>query len=59
MVGFWFVLQLFSAAMSDPGQPGTAWWAHVGGFAAGMVLTPLLKSRQFPLFGHVRRGPWG
>jgi membrane associated rhomboid family serine protease len=58
VVGFWFVLQLVSAALADPTQPGVAWWAHVGGFAAGVVLTPLLKSRYVPLFGRVRRGPW-
>jgi len=58
VVGFWFVLQLISAALTDPTQPGTAWWAHVGGFAAGLVLTPFLKSRYVPLFGRVRRGPW-
>ena len=49
VVGFWFILQLFSALITQPGAPGTAWWAHVGGFAAGFVLTPLLS--QFPLFG--------
>ena len=59
VVGFWFLLQLVSAALTDPSQPGTAFWAHVGGFIAGLVLTPFLKSREFPLFGHVRRGPWG
>lgn len=30
VVGFWFLLQLLNAAFSDPGQPGVAWWAHVG-----------------------------
>ncbi|MGN6514813.1 MAG: rhomboid family intramembrane serine protease [Rhizomicrobium sp.] len=59
VVGFWFVLQLLSAAFTNPGQPGVAFWAHVGGFAAGLVLTPLFKSRQFRLFGDVRKGPWG
>jgi membrane associated rhomboid family serine protease len=59
VVGFWFALQLVSAAFSDPNQPGVAWWAHVGGFAAGLVLTPILKSSDFALFGNVRRrGPW-
>jgi membrane associated rhomboid family serine protease len=58
VVGFWFVLQLISAALADPTQPGVAWWAHVGGFAAGLVLTPVFKSRYVPLFGRVRRGPW-
>jgi membrane associated rhomboid family serine protease len=58
VVGFWFILQLVSAALADPTQPGVAWWAHVGGFTAGVLLTPLLKSRYIPLFGRVRRGPW-
>lgn len=60
VVGFWFVLQLVSAAFSNANQPGVAWWAHVGGFAAGLLLTPILKSADFPLFGRVRRrSPWG
>ena len=58
VVGFWFLLQLISAAITDPGQPGVAWGAHVGGFLAGLVLTPILKSSNYPLFGPVRRGPW-
>ena len=59
VVGFWFVLQLFSATATHPDQPGVAWWAHVGGFIAGALLTPILKSSEFPLFGRApRRGPW-
>jgi membrane associated rhomboid family serine protease len=58
VVGFWFVLQLASALLTDPSQPGVAFWAHVGGFAAGVVLTPLFKSAQYRLFGDVHRGPW-
>ncbi|MGH6877340.1 MAG: rhomboid family intramembrane serine protease [Rhizomicrobium sp.] len=56
VVGFWFVMQLVSAALSDPHQPGVAWWAHVGGFGAGLLLTPLFKSAAFPLFGQPRGG---
>jgi membrane associated rhomboid family serine protease len=60
VVGFWFVLQLLSAAATQADQPGVAWWAHVGGFIAGAIMTPFLKSSDFPLFGSVRRrGPWG
>jgi membrane associated rhomboid family serine protease len=59
VVGFWFALQLFNAAFSDSTQPGVAWWAHVGGFIVGLLLTPLLKSDDIPLFGIPRRGPWG
>ena len=57
VVGFWFVLQLISAALAEPNAPGVAWLAHVGGFVAGSLLTPLLS--QFPLFGRHYRGPWG
>lgn len=47
----WFVMQLLSAVTSTPDSPGVAWWAHIGGFLAGMALTPLLKSARVPLFG--------
>ncbi|MEZ5844551.1 MAG: rhomboid family intramembrane serine protease [Hyphomicrobiaceae bacterium] len=38
--GFWFVLQVTQAAGSLVAGPGggIAWWAHVGGFAAGWLL---------------------
>jgi len=43
VLGFWFVLQLFSgmAALTARGAQagGVAWWAHIGGFVAGMVLS--------------------
>jgi membrane associated rhomboid family serine protease len=38
LIGMWFLLQLVSAAMSNPNLPGVAWWAHIGGFVAGVVL---------------------
>jgi membrane associated rhomboid family serine protease len=56
VVGFWFLLQLLNGVIASAG-PGTAWWAHVGGFAAGILLTPMLSN--FPLFGRYTRGPWG
>jgi membrane associated rhomboid family serine protease len=60
VVGLWFALQLVSAMFTDPAQPGVAFWAHVGGFAAGLMLTPLFKSRGVPLFGRKPQpGPWG
>lgn len=59
VVGIWFAMQLVSAAFADPTLPGTAFWAHVGGFAGGIVLTPLLKSRDVRFFGpFASRGPW-
>jgi membrane associated rhomboid family serine protease len=40
---FWALAQLFSGAVSLAGPAqvaGVAWWAHVGGFAAGVLLHP-------------------
>src|SRR5437016_4691093 len=40
-LGVWFVSQLFSGtlALASPEQVGgIAWWAHVGGFLAGLLL---------------------
>jgi membrane associated rhomboid family serine protease len=41
-LGIWFVLQFLSATLSSAGAGGIAWWAHVAGFAAGMLLLKLL-----------------
>jgi membrane associated rhomboid family serine protease len=44
MLGYWFALQLLSGAMTAGEQHGgVAFWAHVGGFAAGAVLVTLFK----------------
>jgi len=48
-LGIWFVLQIVSGLLSlgiggDAG--GVAWWAHVGGFAAGAVLFPFLRKAR-------------
>jgi membrane associated rhomboid family serine protease len=37
VLGFWFGLQLFNGVTSDLGA-GVAYWAHAGGFAAGLLL---------------------
>ena len=48
VIGLWFVLQLTSALQAlDPGLAGAggvAWFAHIGGFVAGLVLGPLLAA---------------
>ena len=36
-LGFWFLLQFLSAAGSSAHGGGIAWWAHIGGFAAGII----------------------
>jgi membrane associated rhomboid family serine protease len=40
LLGLWFALQFFSGmgSMSLNEAGGVAWWAHVGGFVAGMAL---------------------
>ncbi len=36
MLGYWFVLQLLGGIV--PGEAGVAFWAHIGGFVAGILL---------------------
>ncbi len=45
----WFALQSYAAFTDATG--GVAWWAHVGGFLAGLFLIPLFRRRTVPLFG--------
>ena len=50
VLGFWFVIQFFNGLISlgfeAGGMGGVAWWSHIGGFAAGLVLViPLRKYR--------------
>jgi hypothetical protein len=42
-LGLWFLLQFLGAAGSDPQGGGIAWWAHVGGFVAGIALVKILE----------------
>ena len=47
MLGYWFVLQFLSGAASSIAyssqtRGGIAFWAHVGGFVAGVVLIKVL-----------------
>ena len=41
----WFALQIVSAFISHPDDVAVAWWAHIGGFLAGLILTVALRSR--------------
>lgn len=43
LLGLWFAMQLASGLLRDPGKPGVAFWAHMGGFAGGLVLVALLR----------------
>jgi membrane associated rhomboid family serine protease len=48
-LGIWIVTQLFSGTMSlgqGSEAGGIAWWAHIGGFAAGLLLVKMLARRE-------------
>ena len=38
MLVYWFAIQLLSGAMMPSEEGGVAFWAHVGGFVAGLIL---------------------
>jgi membrane associated rhomboid family serine protease len=53
VLGFWIVVQLFNGYFTFSAQAagraesgGVAWFAHIGGFLAGMLLLFLLRSRR-------------
>ena len=46
----WFAVQLVSDLAVHGGDTSVAFRAHIGGFVAGMLLVPLLKRRDMPLF---------
>ena len=48
VLGFWFVTQVFNFGSGAGG--GIAWVAHIAGFIAGLVLIPLFKHRNVPLW---------
>jgi membrane associated rhomboid family serine protease len=47
----WFAVQLVSDYAVPDGGASVAFRAHIGGFLAGMLLAPVLKRRDMPLFG--------
>jgi membrane associated rhomboid family serine protease len=67
-LGLWFLLQALygtsARAAGTVGQAGVAWWAHIGGFLAGVVLAWLMRrpGAMPPPRDWVTRGPrrsWG
>jgi hypothetical protein len=43
-LGIWFAIQTFSGVVASTGgqAAGVAWWAHIGGFVAGMIVAVLV-----------------
>jgi len=50
-LGFWFLSQLFNGALSVVSGAqmygGVAFWAHIGGFLAGLLLINLFQQRRY------------
>ena len=58
VLGFWIVVQLVNGFLTFNFQGGgVAWFAHIGGFAVGMLLIGLFKRRTIP-WGWQRRRTW-
>ena len=62
MLGYWLVVQLISGFLSIGAEGGgVAFWAHVGGFAAGAVLVVLFRNPRLvdrhPYHGWSRPSP--
>jgi membrane associated rhomboid family serine protease len=54
-VGLWFLIQIFQGTLElllPTSGGGVAWWAHVGGFVAGLTLGPLLvqSARRYRVY---------
>jgi membrane associated rhomboid family serine protease len=56
---WWFVIQVLSGSVSMAGA-GVAFWAHVGGFVAGLLLVKLFENRQLVAARrqHIRLSPF-
>jgi len=58
LLGLWFAMQLLSGLAAQPDTPGVAFWAHVGGFATGVVLFLALRPRRVRLLQPQRTPVW-
>ncbi len=45
-LGLWFLVQIVSSMAPGGGAGGVAFWAHIGGFVAGVVLIKLFERPQ-------------
>ena len=59
VLGFWFVMQILSGGASLGSQGGgVAFFAHIGGFIAGMVLIGFFKRPEVGFFAPARSSSW-
>jgi membrane associated rhomboid family serine protease len=47
MLGYWFLIQFASGLFAMRGEAGVAFWAHIGGFIAGVVLVKFFARRDY------------
>jgi len=47
----WIATQFLSSVASLTSSTGIAWWAHVGGFASGLALAPMMRTQRRQLRG--------
>lgn len=51
LLGFWILIQVVSGLLAPQDGAGVAWFAHIGGFLAGLVLVVPFKRRGVRLLG--------
>lgn len=57
VLGIWFGIQVISGVGADPDMGGVAYWAHAGGFVAGLILIlPAFLRRGGNRFWHQTHG---
>lgn len=59
VLGFWFVMQVLSGGASLASQGGgVAFFAHIGGFVAGMIFIGFFKRPEVRFFAPARSSSW-
>jgi membrane associated rhomboid family serine protease len=54
VLGFWVLMQIWEILKHS--SDGVAWWAHIGGLAAGALVIPVLRKPGVELFACVEPG---
>ena len=61
LLGYWFLVQVLGGFSSIGARGGVAFWAHVGGFAAGALFVLLFRNPKLlgkhPYYGWKKRSP--
>lgn len=50
VLGLWFVIQILSALSASASSAGVAWYAHIGGFIAGVILIRYFEKRRVVVY---------